>query len=89
VAAREAGLPLVPAILEQAGQPDKPIFAGIDELFSPKTEIDNDQRFQDILRDMGTAAGRASFMATGRIHVENLGEPGQSASIPLRAVKLK
>jgi hypothetical protein len=89
VAAREACLSLVPAILEQSGRPDKPIFARIDELYSPKTEIVNDQRFQDILRDMQAPAGRASFAAAGRLHVEYLGEPGQSASIPLKDVELK
>jgi hypothetical protein len=86
VAAREAGIKVIPAILKEPGKPDKVIYVLPDQLHSPKSSVSaSDPRYRRIEKGMATPAGRARMPP---VEIEALGNPGQAGSLPLRDVKL-
>jgi len=86
VAAREAGMKLIRAILHEPGQPDRIVYVAPDQLHSPKRSISaSDPRYQRAAQGMATAAGRNAMPP---IEIEPLGSAGQTGSIPLQNVQL-
>ena len=90
VALRENGIQTaVPAILFQLGQPPCRIYVKLGELYSPKATISRipDQRhnFPMMQAWLATPQGRAQMPP---IHVQPLGDPGQTASVPLAMVQI-
>jgi hypothetical protein len=86
VAAREAQLKVIKAILRESGQPDRLVYVSLDQLHSPKRSISaSDARYQRALQDMSTPVGRSAMPP---IEIEPLGCPGQTSSVPLKDVQL-
>jgi hypothetical protein len=86
VAAREAGLKVIRAILRQPGQLDRIVYVSPDQLHSPKHSISaSDPRYQRAAAGMATPAGRSAMPP---IEIEPLGAAGQTSSIPLKDVQL-
>ena len=78
LAAREAGLKTVPAILYREGRPpERRPRMRLAKLFSPKDSVDTNARFRQIVVPIEQP-----------IAVEPLGARGQARSIPLAAVRL-
>src|SRR5437870_5138250 len=86
VAARESGVSKILAVIFEENKPPRKALVSLNELNSPKRSISaSDPRYLRALQGMSTRAGRAKMPP---IDVQPLGEPGQSASIPLDQVKL-
>ena len=86
VAAREAGVKKILAIVHEPGSPQKKMAVSLDELHSPKQSISaSDPRYQKVVQGMQTPQGRAKIPP---IDVQPLGEPNQPPSIPLDQVQL-
>jgi hypothetical protein len=89
VAARENGLPTIPAKLVIQGQPDQLIDIRLDQLHSPKAQFSRKvtarRNYPALEAAMATPAGRA---AVPPIEVQPLGAPGQTASVPLAQVQI-
>jgi hypothetical protein len=85
VAAREAGLPDIPAIVYEPGKPPVRTRIPLDELFSPKAVIQRDYRYIRYT-EYPTLVLRTEPPA---IEVEPLGLPNQSQAIPLAQVQLQ
>jgi hypothetical protein len=86
VAAREADLTKILAIVHEPGQPPKKMTVQIDALYSPKASVRaSDLRYQKAFQGMQSAQGRAKIPP---IDVQFLGDPGQPRSIPLHQVQL-
>lgn len=86
VAAREAGLKVIRAILHEAGKPDRIVYVSPDQLHSPKRSISaSDPRYQRAAQGMASPAGRNVMPP---IEIEPLGCAGQTGSIPLKGVQL-
>jgi hypothetical protein len=84
VAAREAGLPDIPAVIYVPGQPPVLTRVRLDQLHSPKPVIPRDHRY--IVR---TEYPTCVLKTTPPpIEVQPLGQPGQKPSIPLAQVRL-
>ena len=77
VATREAGLTDIPATIYRAGQAPAKTTLRLDQLFSPKPEIEANQRFLNIDPPIHTP-----------IEVEPLGLPGQTSTVPLNQVRI-
>ena len=89
VAARENGLPALPARLVVQGQPDQLIYVNPDQLHSPKVSISRRvtarRNYPALEAALGTSAGRATVPP---IEVQPLGGPSQTASVPLAQVQI-
>jgi hypothetical protein len=89
VAARENGLPLIPARLVIQGQPDQLTHVSPDQLHSPKASISRTvtarRNYPALEAAMATPAGRAAIPP---IEVQPLGAPGQTAAVPLAQVQI-
>lgn len=86
VAAREAGLRMIRAILHEPGHPDRLVYVSPDQLHSPKRSISaSDPRYRRAAQGMATPAGRNVIPP---IEIEPLGRTGQTGSIPLKDVLL-
>jgi hypothetical protein len=86
VAAREAGVTKIFAVVHEPGHPPKKMAVNIDALHSPKAAISaSDPRYLKAAQGMQTALARAGVPP---IDVQLLGEPGQPRSIPLSQVRL-
>ncbi len=86
VAAREAGLKLIRAILHEPGKPHRIIYVSPDQLHSPKCSISaSDPRYQRAALGMSTPTGRNAMPP---IEIELLGSAGQTSAIPLKDVLL-
>ncbi len=86
VAAREAGIKVIRAILRQPGKNDRIVNVALEQLYSPKRSISaSDPRYQRAARGMATPVGRSSMPP---IEIEPLGTAGQTSSIPLKDVQL-
>jgi hypothetical protein len=84
VAAREACLPDIPAVVFEPGKPYVVTRIALDQLHSPKSSIVRDHRY---IRntEYPTQVLRTEPPA---IHVEPLGLPGQTKAVPLSRVAL-
>ncbi|HEX5272622.1 MAG TPA: hypothetical protein VFW33_19125 [Gemmataceae bacterium] len=86
VAAREAGLKVIRAILHEPGQPDRVVYVAPDQLHSPKRSISaSDPRYQRAAHGMATPASRSAMPP---IEIEPIGAAGQTGSVPLKDVQL-
>jgi hypothetical protein len=89
VAARENGLPLIPARLVIQGQPDQLIYVSPDQLHSPKASISRTvtarRNYPALEAAMATPTGRAAIQP---IEVQPRGAPGQTATVPLAQVQI-
>jgi hypothetical protein len=85
VAAREAGMPDIPARIIEAGKPDVLVRIALDQLYSPKRVILRDVRY---IRhtEYPTVVLKTE---PPPIDVEPLGAPQQSSAVPLSQVLLK
>jgi hypothetical protein len=84
VAALQAGLLDIPAVIYVAGQPPVLTRLSLDQLHSPKPVIPRDPRY--IVR---TEYPTCVLKTTPPpIEVQPLGEPGQKATVPLAQVRL-
>lgn len=84
VAAREAGLPDIPAIIHEPGKPPTMARIPLDQLHSPKASIVRDSRY---VRHTEYPT-HVLKTAPPPIHVQPLGLPGQSVTTPLMKVAL-
>lgn len=84
VAAMACGNVDIPARLEVPGQPDVLFRVLLSELYSPKAVVVRDYRYVTGV-EYPTAVLKTE---PPPIHVEPLGSPGQSRSVPLNQVKL-
>jgi hypothetical protein len=85
VAAREAGLPDIPARIIESGKPDVLTRLLLDQLHSPKPVILRDYRYVRGV-EYPTLVLKTE---PPPIDVELLGTPGQGASVPLSQVILR
>jgi hypothetical protein len=88
VAARENGLPVVPAILYEPGAAPRQIWVKLDQLHSPRRSVsrsDPRHNYPALEQAMGTPLGRSRMPP---IEVQPLGLPGQPSSIPLAQVTI-
>jgi len=86
VAAREAQLSAIWAVLHESGKPPTLILVKLEELHSPKTSISrSDPRFVRAMKGMGSPQTRAKIPP---IDVQILGETGQKTTVPLSQVVL-
>jgi len=86
VAARENGLPMLPAILHEPGAASRLIWVKLDQLHSPRVSIsrsDPRHNYPALEQVMGTAAGRAEIRP---IEIQPFGAVGQTGSVPLDQV---
>jgi hypothetical protein len=77
IVCREAGLIEIPGLVFEPGRPPAYEMLKLVDLYSPKTSIRDDARFRRIALPIHTP-----------IHVQPLGERGQTASIPLKDVQV-
>ena len=84
VAAREAGLLTIPAILREPGRPDQRLQMPLDELYSPKSSIQRDYRYIRYTE----YPTKVLKTEPPPILIEPLGLPGQLPSVPLSQVAL-
>ena len=84
VAAREAGLSDIPAIIYEPGKPPAKARIPLDQLHSPKTSVPRDARYIRYA-EYPTLVLRTE---PPPIHVQPLGLPRQPKSVPLRRVAL-
>jgi hypothetical protein len=89
VAARENGLPTIPARLVVQGQPDQLVYVSPDQLHSPKASISRTvtarRNYPALEKLLATPGGQS---AVPPIEVQPLGSPGQTGSVPLAQVKI-
>jgi hypothetical protein len=85
VAAREAGLIDIPAVIYEPGKPPQATRIRLEDLYSPKTAIARDFRY---LRDSDYPT-RVLKTVPPPIEVEPLGLPSQTKAIPLAQVVLQ
>ena len=85
VAAREAGLVNIPAVIYEPGQPPVRTRLLLDQLYSPKAAVARDFRY---LRNCDYPT-RVLKTEPPPIEVEPLGLPGQTGSVPLAQVVLQ
>ena len=90
VALRENGVQTpIPAVLHEAGKPTQDVFVFLNQLYSPKRTVSRIPNHRhDFLRTLAwlsTPLGRSQMPP---IHIQPLGEPAQSSSIPLSQVQI-
>ena len=90
VALRENGIhSSIPAILFVSGKAPRRIQVRLDQLYSPRATVSRTpsrrRNFPALQAWLATAAGRAKMLP---LHLQVLGEVGQSASLPLMQVQI-
>jgi hypothetical protein len=86
VAALEAKLQSILAILHESGKPPATVLVNLDRLHSPKSSLSRSSpRYLRAVQGMLSPQGRAGMP---EIHLQPLGEPGQKSTIPLAHVTL-
>src|SRR5437899_1275560 len=90
VALRENGVHSpIPAILFVSGKAPRRIQVGLDQLYSPRATVSRTpsprRNFSAMQAWLATPTGRARMLP---LHLQVLGEAGQSASLPLSQVQI-
>jgi hypothetical protein len=79
----------VPAVLFEPGKPPRALFVSLGQLHSPRATVSStpDARHDlpAMLLWLATGAGRARMLP---LHLQPLGAPGQTASVPLAQVQI-